>query len=185
MLPAQGGRQALGQGRRVALVDAQPPRDGGQHQGGVAERRQIDEDDAVGEGVRRALGRLDRQPRLAHAAGSGQGAQLGLAASQHVRHRRRRAGAPNQGRERPRQGARRTRWESRRGGGGAVGAGRLQETGASLRVQRQRIGQEGHAVEPRRAGWVALQVTDGLGAQAGALRQRLLSQAGRQAQPPQ
>ena len=76
-LPAQRGRQSLVQRRGVALIQAQALRDGGEHQGGVAQRRQVDEDRAIAEVVRRALGHRDRQARLADPAGPRQGEQPG------------------------------------------------------------------------------------------------------------
>ena len=49
--------------------------DRGQHQGGISERRQIDEDHAIGERVRHVVRDGQRQAGLADAAGTGQGQQ--------------------------------------------------------------------------------------------------------------
>ena len=51
------------------------PGDGRQHQRRVGQRREVDEGDAVGEGVGDVLGDGQGQPRLAHPAGPGQGQQ--------------------------------------------------------------------------------------------------------------
>ena len=56
----QRHRQQVGQRGRVPLIHPQPPGDGAQHQTGVAQRRQIDEDHTVGKPVPGRRGRLPR-----------------------------------------------------------------------------------------------------------------------------
>src|SRR6185312_11234236 len=52
--------------------------------------------------------------------------------------------------------------------------------GARGRIGPERVSQQGHRAQPRRAGWVAFQVADGFGAEPGPLGQALLSQPGGQ-----
>ena len=61
-----------------------------------------------------------------------------------------------------------------RGVSGGLRTGGSEEARALARRQAQRLGQQRHALQPRRAGRVALQLADGLHAEAGALGQRLL-----------
>ena len=64
--------QPLGQ-RPVAAVDhAEGAGDGGRDEGGVGQRREVDEDHAVGEVVRDIVGDGEGEAGLADAAGTGQ-----------------------------------------------------------------------------------------------------------------
>jgi len=76
---AQLARQPLRDGlRSAATTDAQFARDGRGDEQRVANRRQIDEHDAVGEAVLDGPRQLDRQARFADPAGAGQGEQADL-----------------------------------------------------------------------------------------------------------
>lgn len=120
---------------------------------------------------------FDCQARFPHPTGSRQREQLGLATPQQLLDRARDAVAPEQRRERARQGARRGRRIHRRGVRRGTGAGGGEEARPLGGPQAQRVGQQRHGVETRRAGRAALQLADGLGAHPRALGQRLLRQA--------
>jgi hypothetical protein len=181
---AQGHCQQAGQRGRVPFVHAQLPGDGAEHQAGVAQRRQVGEHHPVTEVARHPPGHLDGQPGLAHPAGAGEDQQPRVAAAQQPDDGFGHAGPADQRRERP--------WQCH-GGEGWSGAGRRGLAGLSGGKQAapfglievQGVGEQPDRIEPRSTVRVALQVADGLGADAGPLGQRLLGQAGRQPALPQ
>ena len=90
--------------RIVAPVgEAERRGDGREDHGGIAQRRQVHEGHAVGEGGRHPFGRRDGQPGLAHAAGAAEGQQSYPSPLQQVRNRRDVVLAPDQSREWARQ----------------------------------------------------------------------------------
>ena len=62
----------LGERFATRRKDAESPCDGRQHEVGILERRQADEQDAVGEVVEKLGCSLDGEPRLAGTTGAGQ-----------------------------------------------------------------------------------------------------------------
>ena len=70
--------------RHLPFAHAQHRAHRGSDQGGVVQRAQIDEPDAIGEVLQQIGGHLQGQPRLAHPAGTGDGQQPDLLADQHV-----------------------------------------------------------------------------------------------------
>jgi hypothetical protein len=72
---AKSDHQAIVQRLYADVAQPEAPRDGGQDEVGVADRGEVDEDDPIGEVGRDLGGNGDRQPRLADAAGAGQGQQ--------------------------------------------------------------------------------------------------------------
>jgi hypothetical protein len=66
------------------LRDRQRAGDGGGHEGGVAQRRELDEAGAVGVRVCELSGELEREPGLAGAAGAAEGEQADVVAQQQL-----------------------------------------------------------------------------------------------------
>ena len=75
LLAAEGGDEPVDEWPLAGLRHLEGAGNRGQHQGWIAQRGQIDEDDAVGERARHLVRDRQRQARLADAAGTGQGQQ--------------------------------------------------------------------------------------------------------------
>ena len=178
---AQRHRQQVGQRGRVPLVHPQPPGDGAQHQPRVAQRRQVDEDDAVGE----VTGHPLRPPRSP--AGSCPPRPGPVSVSSWVSPRRSSLTTAAATPARPISGvsgrgmARAGYPVARPAACRVTAAGRAAASSPARssgpRPARRRAASP---CQPRGAVRIPLQVADGLGAEPGPLGQGLLGQARRQ-----
>ena len=84
------------EGEIAALTDVERPRDGGCHQRGIGERREIDEGQAALEARREILRRLDGEARLARAAWSRQRHQPHAAVGEQLLDARELSGSPEE-----------------------------------------------------------------------------------------
>jgi hypothetical protein len=150
------------------------------HQPRVAQRGEVDKDHPVGEVPGHPVGHLNGQPGLAHPTRPGERQQLGVAAAEQFHHGRRYPGPADQRGERPGQGPPGEFGDGCHRTGAAGWPGRREQLGARRRIRPEGIGQQGHRAQPRRAGRVAFQITDGLGAEPSPLGQAFLSQSRRQ-----